>query len=110
MTSPQHNDLSHDWEWDAQDAAFNGLCFALLPEGRLINANFLSADCSHCGPYDRHLILPDSFSISAERKRKAIESARSKQSILPVLARLTDGAAFTAANGAADLPNLLVAA
>ena len=99
-----------DWEAEAQDAACNLLCFALLPEGRLINADQLSSDCYHSGPYDQCLTLPDSLTSMAARKRKASRKAPAVLAMPNIVSTLPHCAASLAANASSGLHRLPVAA
>ncbi|MFP3637724.1 hypothetical protein [Paraburkholderia sp. SIMBA_054] len=40
-----------DWEGAAQDAAFDGRCFARLVDGQMINAQALDKRCVHSSPF-----------------------------------------------------------
>lgn len=110
LTSHQHPDTFLDWEAEAQEAACNFLCFALLPEGRLINADRLASNCFHSGPYDRNLTLPDSFSGSQARRRKATNENEAKQRMSVLVSTLTRCTAAAAANAPGTLEGLPAAA
>lgn len=38
---------THDWEAAAQEAAFDGLCFCMLSDGRFINRQAMPDDTPH---------------------------------------------------------------
>lgn len=57
-----------DWEGAAQDAAFEGVCFSTLRDGRMINADALSAAYTHEGPFD-HLFIRETATLPRKKVR-----------------------------------------
>lgn len=110
MISEQYPIDILDWEAEAQDAACNLLCFALLPEGRLINADQLCSDCYHSGPYDRCLTLPDSVTGMPAPNRKASGLAHAVLTMSDIASALPHSAGSTAANAPRGLHRLPAAA
>jgi hypothetical protein len=54
---PETDYRSATWEAAAQEAAFEDLCFCMLPDGRFINRHAMPETIPHSSPF----VLPDAF-------------------------------------------------
>jgi hypothetical protein len=57
LNTDAENFTARTWETAAQEAAFEGLCFCMVADGRFINHSAMSFGTPHRHP----LTLPDAF-------------------------------------------------